>query len=98
MNGESEPLCIDCGEELASNPNGRCSECDIDYLLATWPRCECGAQLFNDIGHELGFTEDHAPGCAKAAGTPTLYCPSPFGEEHIALREAAEEKGEKEDA
>lgn len=58
----SEHPCIDCGEPDAGLPDGRCRDCDIDYVTA---RSSCRYCLRFMIREEYGGPRDqqHAPGC-----------------------------------
>lgn len=65
------PLCKDCGIEEGYN-DGRCRECDLNYIWQ-FGCCEgCGRLQFNDLAEELGLGKqhDHADGCPEKAKGP----------------------------
>jgi len=57
-----EMFCMVCGIEPVAT-DGRCRDCDIDYLMETWPTCECGAKLLSDVARRLGMEELHEASC-----------------------------------
>lgn len=62
----NEKPCEDCGEPTANEK--RCRECDIEHLMADWPKCDgCGVSLYSDFVRGSGIPEKHADGCAHAA-------------------------------
>jgi hypothetical protein len=77
--GEENP-CIDCGQPTL-NPE-RCRECDIEWLMETWPRCdECGERLWSDVGVALFNLKNggHKPGCSQANGSNVNGVPGKDG-------------------
>lgn len=59
--------CSKCGEESASNEQGRCRDCEIEYLFETWPRCPtCNVRLYSDAAKSIGCSEPHAEDCDRS--------------------------------
>jgi hypothetical protein len=67
------PPCIDCGQEEGSCPEGRCRDCDVSYVIDTWPRCGCGALLFNEAAKRMGTKEKHTATCSKYVMSKRLH-------------------------
>ena len=62
MEDTEDHPCIDCGEPDAGCPDGRCRDCDIEYVCA---RGSCRSCLRWMIREEYGgpIALQHAPGC-----------------------------------
>ena len=56
------PLCKDCGEEPGTSPDGRCRDCDIEYVGARGSCRECGVFIMReDFGGPRA--SQHRPTC-----------------------------------
>jgi predicted amidophosphoribosyltransferase len=69
----SEPLCIICHEDEATNSLGMCRDCEIEHLLNEAKCPECGRVLARDDLEEpwASFTAElgwgHAEDCSQRA-------------------------------
>lgn len=59
---DEKPCLGGCGEMVTAS-HGRCRECDIEYLMDTWPKCKCGALLLSDAAVGIGMAESHTDNC-----------------------------------
>jgi len=61
------PACKDCGEpDSASSPDGRCRECDIEYLLSRVACRECLTFMVRPDAFipPVPISKQHALGCS----------------------------------
>lgn len=64
--GRNWPACVDCGEpDSGSCPEGRCRDCDIEYLIVSGSCRECARAVWRE---EYGgpIAQQHADGCSLA--------------------------------
>lgn len=48
------PTCIDCHQEHASSPGGRCRDCDIEYCLDRMQCTGCGRMRYRAEASGMG--------------------------------------------
>jgi len=59
------PPCIDCGVELGSMPDGRCSSCAMDYLISAGACRECHTAMLREDWFGPRASQ-HVQGCSLA--------------------------------
>lgn len=54
--------CVDCGEDPGTLPDGRCRDCDLEYV-ASWSTCRSCRRFMIRVDVAGPLSDQHAPDC-----------------------------------